>query len=142
MKKHSTDFIIRHTLAGFCLIAAVGTMTPVASYAVNSAEAQSKATDKKPVTVAGTVYEKATGEALPGASVAIYQNGKFVSGTTTDFEGKFRIIAPTKKCEVKVTFMGMNTETISSSDKNIEQLRIFMQDDTQALQEVDRKSVV
>lgn len=136
MKKHSTDFIIRHTLAGFCLIAAVGTMTPVASYAANSTEAQSKATDKKTVTVAGTVYEKATGEALPGASVAIYQNGKFVSGTTTDFEGKFRIIAPTKKCEVKVTFMGMNTETISSSDKNIEQLRIFMQDDTQALQEV------
>ena len=136
MKKQLTDLHIRHSLLGCCVLTLMALACPMQSFAESKIETQNKQTGKTPVTVAGTVFEKTTGEPLPGASIAIYQNDKFVSGTTSDFDGNFKIIAPSSKFDIKVTFMGMNTETLSSSAKNLDKLRIFMQDDTHALQEV------
>ena len=91
---------------------------------------------KEVVTVEGAVYEKATGEILPGASIAIYVNGKLLTGTSADIDGKFKINVPKGNFEIKVSYMGMLTQTISSKEKALKNLKIFLEEDSHTIQDV------
>ena len=98
-----------------CLLAAMtaagSAMTQAVSRTNVAVQAVSQA--KEVVTVEGAVYEKASGEILPGASIAIYVNGKLLTGTSADIDGKFKINVPKGNFEIKVSYMGMLTQTIS-----------------------------
>ena len=102
--------------------------TNVAVQAVSQAKAV--------VTVEGAVYEKATGEILPGASIAIYVDGKLLTGTSADIDGKFKINVPKGNFEIKVSYMGMLTQTISSKEKALKNLKIFLEEDSHTIQDV------
>ena len=113
---------------------ATGTGTRAVSTADVSVQAVSQA--KEVVTVEGAVYEKATGEILPGASIAIYVTGKLLTGTSADIDGKFKINVPKGNFEIKVSYMGMLTQTISSKEKALKNLKIFLEEDSHTIQDV------
>ena len=113
---------------------ATGTGTRAVSTADVSVQAVSQA--KEVVTVEGAVYEKATGEILPGASIAIYVNGKLLTGTSADIDGKFKINVPKGNFEIKVSYMGMLTQTISSKEKALKNLKVFLEEDSHTIQDV------
>ena len=113
---------------------AAGTGTRAVSSADVSVQAVSQA--KEVVTVEGAVYEKATGEILPGASIAIYVNGKLLTGTSADIDGKFKINVPKGNFEIKVSYMGMLTQTISSKEKALKNMKVFLEEDSHTIQDV------
>lgn len=44
------------------------------------------------VTIKGTITDKSTHEPIPFANVLIDHNGTFIAGSTTDFDGNYRIV--------------------------------------------------
>ena len=121
--------------ACFIAILAASPLVPAAT-AVAQSNRTASATNQKSIVVAGVVIEKSTGEPLPGASVAIWQQGKVLTGTATDANGKFRINAPSGTFEVKVSYLGMATKTISSKDKGLQSLKVYLEDDSHMINDV------
>ena len=65
------------------------------------------------IRITGVVKDAKTGETLPGASVSS-KNNKY-SGTTTDFDGKFSIMAHPNETML-VSFLGYTPKTVSASE--------------------------
>lgn len=86
--------------------------------------------------VAGTVIDKKTGEALPGVTVAIWQDGKIVNGIATNMDGKFSVKAPAGKYVIKISYIGYTAQEISSSAKNLSKLKIALAEDENKLNDV------
>ena len=100
---------------------------------------QTVAAEAKPdgaVVAAGVVVDKATGEPVIGASVAVWANGELLTGTMTSFEGDFRIISPQSDFELRITFIGYKEYVLKSSGKDMENLRIELGEDQQMLEDV------
>ena len=87
-------------------------------------------------TVAGKVTDKANGEPVFGATVAVWAGGKLVTGTTTGYEGEFKVISPVSDFEVHVTFIGYREAVIHSSGKSMENLHIELVEDANLLSDV------
>lgn len=82
------------------------------------------------ITIEGKVTSTNDGEFLPGVSVIIVGTS---NGTTTDFDGKYSIIA--KKGDIlEFSYIGMKTISIPIMDKNI--VDVSLQEDAAALDEV------
>ena len=63
--------------------------------------------------IAGTVIDKATGEALPGANVIVVETSM---GAATDVNGQFTILhVPPGQYDVKVSVIGYAVITVSST---------------------------
>ena len=92
--------------------------------------------DDSPKLAAGVVVDKATGEPILSANVAVWSGDKLLTGTSTDYEGKFRIISPTSDFELKISFIGYMGVTVHSSVSNIEDLFIELSEDSQTLEDV------
>ena len=92
--------------------------------------------DDTPKLAAGVVVDKATGEPILSANVAVWSGDKLLTGTSTDYEGKFRIISPTSDFELKISFIGYMGVTVHSSVSNIEDLFIELSEDSQTLEDV------
>lgn len=92
--------------------------------------------DDTPKVAAGVVVDKATGEPVLSANVAVWSGGKLLTGTSTDFNGEFRIISPVSDFELKISFIGYTGVTIHSSVSNIENLLIELSEDSQTLEDV------
>ena len=88
--------------------------------------------------VGGTVVDKASGEPLPGVSVAILQDGHVITGAVTDIEGHFQIAdLPSNTFVVQVSYMGYRTQTLASTTAHIDRLVLQLAEDTDnALSEV------
>lgn len=87
-------------------------------------------------TVAGTVTD-ADGEPLSGVTVAIWQDGKMVGGTSTDGEGRFSIANPPKTAyELRVSYIGFKPQTVRSTEKGLNALRIVLTEDGQTISDV------
>lgn len=87
-------------------------------------------------TVVGTVTD-ADGEPLSGVTVAIWQDGKMVGGTSTDSEGRFSIANPPKTAyELRVSYIGFKSQTVRSTDKGLNALRIVLTEDGQTISDV------
>ena len=62
----------------------------------------------------GTITESETGEPMMFATVVVKQNGIVKTGTTTDFDGKYRFDSlAVGTYEVEVRYVGYPTKTIS-----------------------------
>ena len=56
----------------------------------------------------GVVVDKKTGEPLISVNVAVWADGRLLTGTSTDFEGKFKIISPVIDFELRISYVGYN----------------------------------
>ncbi len=72
-------------------------------------------TARGPSALSGMVADIETGEPMPFVNVMLMQDGKMVSGTTTDFHGSFRFrpLAPGFYA-IQVSFVGYENKTLSS----------------------------
>ncbi|MBR3884360.1 MAG: SusC/RagA family TonB-linked outer membrane protein [Bacteroidaceae bacterium] len=94
------------------------------------------ATDGKGVVVDGVVVDKKSGEPLIGASVAIWSNGKLLTGTSTDMTGAFKITSSVDKFEVQVSFIGYSLLKFNSSSRKLTNMRIELEEDAHTLNDV------
>lgn len=85
---------------------------------------------------AGVVVDKKSGEPIIGANVAVWSGDRLLTGTSTNFNGEFRIISPVSDFELKISFIGYMGVTIDSSNANIENLFVELSEDTNTLEDV------
>ncbi|MEE9361797.1 MAG: TonB-dependent receptor [Cellulophaga sp.] len=88
-------------------------------------------------TITGTIIDKETKEPLAYATVSIFKQGKVVDGIITNEDGKFSISAQTGEYLLKAEYLSYITyERQVTLKKDIDLGAIFMEVDTQALNEV------
>lgn len=96
-----------------------------------------RALAQNPATVAGTVRDRATQEALPGVSITL-EGTEF--GTTTDAEGRYRLPGvPAGAYNLRATFVGYDPlvrSNIALSSGNVNTLNLELNTVPQALNEV------
>ena len=82
-------------------------------------------------TLKGTVTDGDLGDPLPFASVVVFLNGNQVSGTNTDFDGKFTIkpIAP-GTYDVLISFVGYQPKKITGVKINANKIQILPDNQT------------
>ena len=102
----------------------------------NYAEEVVCANEDEATVVFGYVIDKQTREPLIGASVAIWKDGKLLTGTSTNLEGDFRIISPVKDFEVEVTFVGYRPIRFRSNERKLEDMTIELEEDANTLGDV------
>ena len=84
----------------------------------------------------GVVVDKKTGEPLISVNVAVWANGRLVTGTSTDFDGKFKIISPVIDFELRVSYVGYNEAKFSSKNGALHDLRVELSEESSTLTEV------
>ncbi len=87
--------------------------------------------------ISGTIVDKNTRETLVGVHVAIWQNGKIVSGVATDNNGKFTLLEPQGDYEVRISYIGYKPivmKLAKSSKKH--DLDIVMVEDSEQMDEM------
>ena len=126
---------IRGTLLALLLVAVLALM-PVGALA-GSGNIAYAAQDQDDIKAAsGTVVDKKTGEPLIGVSVAVWANGRLQTGTSTDFDGKFKITSPVIDFELRISYMGYKEIKFSSVKDKLLDLHIEMSEEANALAEV------
>lgn len=86
--------------------------------------------------VYGNVVDKASSEPLIGASVAIWKDGRMLSGTSTDIQGAFRLSTSEKNFEVQVSFVGYKTLIFDSESRKLVAMHIELEEDANTLGDV------
>ena len=87
--------------------------------------------------ISGTVYEKSTGETLPGVAVGVYQNGQVRTGVMTDLDGRYTIKAlPEGEYELRINCTGFRKQTIPSSRVKSTGMKIYMIEEENNLNDV------
>ncbi|MGB0839886.1 MAG: carboxypeptidase regulatory-like domain-containing protein [Chitinophagales bacterium] len=73
--------------------------------------------------ISGKVTDATTGEALFNATIQVFQNDQYISGTTTDFDG-FYTVKPlaTGVYKVEVRYLGKQTQVIENIRVSVDQL--------------------
>lgn len=105
------------------------------SNAVAAGTAVVNAPDERTV-ASGIVIDKATGDPVIGANVAVWADGKLLTGTSTGLDGEFRIISPVSDFELQVSFVGYKAVTIPSKGRPLENLRVEISEDSNMLNDV------
>lgn len=82
------------------------------------------------ITVKGTVKDKGS-MPVPGANIAVKGTG---TTTSTDFDGKYSIVIPSKDAELQFSFIGFTTKTITVGDRTV--VDVVLEQAGQALDEV------
>ena len=82
------------------------------------------------ITVKGTVKDKGS-MPVPGANIAVKGTG---TTTSTDFDGKYSIVIPSKDAELQFSFIGFTTKTITVGDRT--EVDVVLEQAGQALDEV------
>ncbi|MDY0216807.1 MAG: mucoidy inhibitor MuiA family protein [Bacteroidales bacterium] len=87
----------------------------------------------------GSISDNETGEPIPFANVIIFKNGEMITGTTTDFDGRYTI-KPIKSgyYDVKVSFVGyeniemkgviLNSDQVTYQDFKIQSNALLLQE--------------
>ncbi|RLD85694.1 MAG: hypothetical protein DRJ07_02520, partial [Bacteroidetes bacterium] len=84
-------------------------------------------------TVSGTVLDAFTNDPIPGANIRVVGN---VTGTSTDFDGKFSLkINDELPVSLEITFIGYTSKTVEINSDN-ENLTIVLDESQNALDEV------
>ena len=122
---------IRGTLLVLLLVAVMALM-PAATFAGNAVSP-----DHDELRVAsGVVVDKKTGEPLISVNVAVWAGGRLVTGTSTDFEGNFKIISPVIDFELRISYVGYNEAKFRSVDQDMQNLRVELTEESSTLTEV------
>ncbi len=122
---------------------ALVTMTAFAALPLSAAVAEGDSGVEMPVQqtevnrrLTGTVVDKKTRETLYGVNVAVWQNGKLVTGVATGLEGEFAISAPEGSFELHVSYIGFKTIVIASSNLTKDTgIEIVMSEDDNTLEQ-------
>ena len=123
---------IRGTLLVLLLVAVMALM-PAATFAGNAVSFEH---DELRV-ASGVVVDKKTGEPLISVNVAVWSGGRLVTGTSTDYEGKFKIISPVIDFELRISYVGYNEAKFRSVDqKDMQNLRVELTEESSTLTEV------
>lgn len=101
----------------------------------NNAQIVSKANDGSTV-VSGVVVDKNTKDPLIGVNVAIWKDGRMVTGVSTDIEGAFSITTPLKDFEIQVSFVGYKDVKFDSKSRKLEGMLIEFEEDANTLGDV------
>ena len=115
------------------LLVAVMALMPKGAFA--GANAVSPDHDELRV-ASGVVVDKKTGEPLISVNVAVWSNGRLLTGTSTDFDGKFKIISPVIDFELRISYVGYNEEKFRSVDQVMQNLRVELSEESSTLTEV------
>ncbi|MBK8954853.1 MAG: carboxypeptidase-like regulatory domain-containing protein [Saprospiraceae bacterium] len=89
--------------------------------------------------LSGTITDKSTGETVIGATVVINKAGQQVTGTTTDFDGKYHINLAPGVYEVVVSYLSYGKQTITDLEiikGKTNLLDIALEEETAKLMEV------
>ena len=122
---------IRGTLLVLLLVAVMALM-PAATFAGNAVSP-----DHDELRVAsGVVVDKKTGEPLISVNVAVWAGGRLVTGTSTDFEGNFKIISPVIDFELRISYVGYNEAKFLSVNQDMQNLRVELTEESNTLTEV------
>ena len=114
------------------LLVAVMAMLPGSTFAGNAVSP-----DHDELRVAtGVVVDKKTGEPLISVNVAVWSGGRLVTGTSTDYEGKFKIISPVIDFELRISYVGYNEAKFRSVDQDMQDLRVELTEESNTLNEV------
>ena len=114
------------------LLVAVMAMLPGSTFAGNAVSP-----DHDELRVAtGVVVDKKTGEPLISVNVAVWSGGRLVTGTSTDYEGKFKIISPVIDFELRISYVGYNEAKFRSVDQDMLDLRVELTEESNTLNEV------
>ena len=116
------------------LLAAVMALMPVGALA-GSDNIASAGQDEFKV-ASGTVVDKKTGEPLIGVTVAVWSNGRLQTGTSTDFDGNFKISSPVIDFELRISYVGYKEVRLSSVTDKLQDLYIELSEEANALAEV------
>ena len=124
---------IRGAMLTLLLVVCVA-LVPAGAFAVVDAGVSADPDDLNVAT--GVVVDKKTGEPLISVNVAVWANGRLVTGTSTDFEGKFKIISPVIDFELRVSYVGYNEAKFSSKNGALHDLRVELSEESSTLTEV------
>ena len=91
---------------------------------------------KNGVSVFGVVIDKKTEEPLIGASVAIWQGDKMLTGVSTDIEGAFRLVSEVEDFEVRISYIGYKELVIDSKSRKLSAMRIELEEESNTLNDV------
>jgi TonB-linked SusC/RagA family outer membrane protein len=87
------------------------------------------------VIVNGKVKDKATGETLIGVNIVeVDQNGRFISGTTTDANGNFSIKVSSPDAVIQVSYLGYATQTFDLNQRS--RLEVALEEESAMLEAV------
>ncbi len=118
-------------LMAFVLVAFAPIAVPAAEFSAISNRLPDEAT-----VAAGVVVDKKTGEPIISANVAVWAGGKLLTGTSTDFDGKFRIISPVSDFELRISFIGYREVVVSSRSDKLENLHVELVEEENTLNDV------
>lgn len=118
-------------LMAFVLVA----FAPIAVHAAEFSAIGNRLPDEATV-AAGVVVDKKTGEPIISANVAVWAGGKLLTGTSTDFDGKFRIISPVSDFELRISFIGYREVVVSSRSDKLENLHVELVEEENTLNDV------
>ncbi len=118
------------------LLLSFAVLSPSVVFAAGGSVVSDIRPDDKLKVAAGVVIDKKTGEAVISANVAVWADGKLITGTSTDFEGNFRIISSVSDFELRISFIGYKEVVISSSVKDIENLHVELVEEENTLNDV------
>ena len=133
MNRFLFNGICRGTLFALLLAVCVAWM-PAAAFAGGVVPATVDPDDLNVAT--GVVVDKKTGEPLVSVNVAVWANGRLLTGTSTDFEGKFKIISPVIDFELRISYVGYNEAKFSSQKGALHNLRVELSEESSTLSEV------
>ena len=118
------------------LLVAVLVLMPVGALARSGSVAYAAQEQDDIKAASGTVVDKKTGEPLIGVTVAVWSNGRLQTGTSTDFDGKFKITSPVIDFELRISYMGYKEVRLSSVTDKLQDLYIELSEEANALAEV------
>ena len=124
---------IRGALLAFLLVAVMALM-PVGALAVSGNSAPATQDGFRVAT--GVVVDKKTGEPLIGVSVAVWSNGRLQTGSSTDFDGKFKIPSPVIDFELRISYVGYKEAKFSSVTDKLQDMYIELSEEDNSLAEV------
>lgn len=89
----------------------------------------------------GILLEEANNQPIPYATIALYNSDskEIITGTTTDYEGKFKLITTSSNFYIEISFMGFKTKTITQfkqANSKINLGVIKLAEDSESLEEV------
>lgn len=121
----------------FCLVISAFMLTPQVTFASeNLSETEVSTSEEKGIQVSGVIVDKNNSEPLIGASVALWKNGILLKGAVSDIDGAFTITTTEKDFEVKISFIGYNEVSFSSSSRKLTNMKIELSEDSHTLKEM------
>ena len=115
-------------------VLAFALLLPTGAFAAESVASSPDPDDLKVAT--GVVVDKKTGEPLVSVNVAVWAGGRLLTGTSTDFDGKFKISSPVIDFELRISYVGYDEIKYASVNGALHNLRVELVEESNTLTEV------